>query len=648
MKAPTLVLNALTIALGFGLAHAVSAEALPPLLSPTAISPDPLADVLVVFGKGDSPAVSPDDTGTTIVPAATLGSDAIAALAAARSGRVLVSLSSRDLPLSSGDAVSLSRLYEGGIPVLLHMDDDSDEELARVSKLFGIAPATTGDVVVVRGADGTPQIYAAEGDATSLGDLLVAAAAKAPTPSATARRRIDPVGGGAAMPLAPTRRFSVNFVDDMGEVSGANIIEVVRSRTNSSDAKVVNIVSRVTVRTSENGVVDGGRTGKNLWGTYLPIEYRLSQKLTADGVQPRYLSHFPETDERTDYTRNETKTRGFSIGGSTGTELSASGKPDDVLAAKLPFNVALGYEYSQQSSLSSTFKDYAILAVPKAPDSVEWKALLNESLKGVLVKRGTASTPELSEEKMTPTMRAITLNTLSEWVLPGAYEGLATVTVSAGYELERTEWWWQRTQVERARTWATRDVPASFVVDMSDPHLTSEITVLIRSAVGTGACLQDDGDVVLAACNVMDRKQMWGLDASNRYVNRGTGRCLTADTTSRGVVTRPCGLTFEQQWEWRADRLHSFIDHAKYRLYVEGGRVHYYAAEGRFQDYPVNPYGSPLEPWTNYPSAPRPGIDQQPAPAGNRPIAIPDTWGTTFRPVDAEQRWHLEVIRQGL
>lgn len=646
MKAPTLVLNALTIALGFGLAHTVSAEAAPPSLSPMAISSEPQAEILVVFGKGDYPVASPDGTGAVVVPAASLSGAAVAALAAAPSGRVLVSLSSRDLPLSSGDATSLGRLYEGGIPVLLHMDDDGEEDMARVSKLFGIAPATTG-YVVVRGAEGGPQIYAAGGDATSLGNLLVAAAAQVQTPSATARRRID-ADGGDAKPQAPTRRFSVNFVDEMGEVSGVNIIEVVRSRTNSSDAKVVNIVSRVTVRTSDNGVVDGERTGKNLWGTYLPIEYRLSQKLTAEGVQPRYLSHFPETDERTDYTRNETKTRGFSIGGSVGTELSSSGKPDDVLAAKLPFNVSLGYEYAQQSSLSSTFKDYAILAVPKATDSVEWKALLNESLKGVLVTRGTATTPQLSEEKMTPTMRAITLNALSEWVLPGAYEGLATVIVSAGYNLERTEWWWQRTNVERARTWAARDVPASFVVDMSDPHLTSEITVLIRSAVGSGACLQDDGDVVLAACNVMDRKQMWGLDASSRYVNRGTGRCLTADTASRGVVTRPCGLTFEQQWEWRADRLHSFIDHAKYRLYVEGGRVHYYAAEGRFQDYPVNPYGSPLEPWTNYPSAPRPGIDQQPAPAGSRPIAIPDTWGTTFRSVDAEQRWHLEVIRQGL
>jgi len=648
VKASTLVLNALTIALGLGLTHAVPAAVAPPLLSRMAISPEPTAEILVVFGKSDYPAASPDGMGNVVLPAASLTGAVIAALAAAPSGKVLVSLSSRDLPLSSGDAASLGRLYEGGIPVLLHMDDDSDEGVARVSQLFGIAPATTGHVVV-RGAEGGPQIYTAEGDATSLRDLLVAAAGQVPTPSpsATARRRID-ADGGDAKPPAPTRRFSVNFVDEIGEVAGVNIIEVVRSRTNSSDAKLVNILSRVTVQTSDNGVVDGDRTGKNLWGTYLPIEYRLSQKLTAEGVQPRYLSHFPETDERTDYTRSETKTRGFSIGGSLGTELSSSGKPDDVLAAKLPFNVSLGYEYSQQSILSSTFKDYAILAVPKAPDSVEWKALLNGSLNGVLVSRGTATTPRLSEEKMTPTMRAITFNTLSEWVLPGAYEGLATVTVSAGYELERTEWWWQRTQVKSARTRVTRDVPASFVVDMSDPHLTSEITVLIRSAVGTGACLQDDGDVVLAACNVMDRKQMWGLDASNRYVNRGTGRCLTADTASRGVMTRPCGITFEQQWEWRADRLHSFIDHAKYRLYVEGGRVRYHAEEGRFQDYPVNPYGSPLEPWTNYPGAPRPGIDHQPAPAGNRPVAIPNAWGTTFRPVDAEQRWHLEVIRQGL
>jgi hypothetical protein len=328
--------------------------------------------------------------------------------------------------------------------------------------------------------------------------------------------------------------------------------------------------------------------------------------------------------------------------------LSASGKPDDKLAAKLPLNLSASYEHTWQSSLSMTFKDYSLLAAPIGRDSVAWRALIAPSLRGVLIDHAGAELPKLTEARMTPTMRTATFNTVSEWILPGAYEGLATVTVSAGYELQRSEWWWKRSTLESRSVRDNRDVPVSFVVDMSDPYLTADITVLLRSATGAGRCLRDDGDVVLAECDKTDRRQMWGLDPSSRYVNRASGRCLTADTLTRAVVTKECGIRFEQQWEWRADRLHSFIDHAQYRLYVEGDQVRYHAPEGRFQDYPVNPFGAPLEPWSNYPNAPRVGIDLQPAPAGSRPRPITPEWSTRFRPVSADQRWHIEVLRQGL
>jgi len=495
--------------------------------------------------------------------------------------------------------------------------------------------------------------FTGAGSAATAADLLSAMVKSLPPP--VPGTSIGGLGRGAFIqqaeggdkPLPPSRRFSVNFVDDQGEVSGVSVIDVVRSRTNSADAKAMMITSNATVKTNRNGVVEGA-PGRNLWGAYLPFEYRLSHAVEAEGVQPSYRGHFPETDARTEYNETEKRSRGFSIGGSTGAELSATGKPDDVLAAKLPLNLSLGYQYDWEKSVSRTFKDYSLLAAPIGQNAVAWRALIAPSLRGVLVTRVGAGLPQLSESKMTPMMRTATLNAVSEWILPGAYEGPVEVTVSAGYELQRSEWWWERTTLRDRSVRDNRDVPASFVIDMSDPYLTADITVLLRSATGTGACLRDDGNVVLTTCDKTDRRQMWGLDPSSRYVNRASGRCLTADSQTRAVVTQPCRISFEQQWQWRADRLHSFIDQSQYRLYVEGEQVRFHAAPGRFQDYPVNPHGAPLEPWTNYPNAPRAGIDHQPAPFGMVPRPITPEWESKFRPVSADQRWHVEVLRQGL
>lgn len=646
MRIPTLAIRSLTLAIGICLAPAAFSQAAPPLLSATASSDDLAQVTLVTFGAGTA-------AGGSTIAAATLSTDDIARLAAEPAGTVLAVVSSDVLPLADAEAATLSKVYESGVPFLLRMDSFDPDDLKRVSSIFGIAP-TAGDVILSRDRDGLPQVFSGAGSAATTADLLSAMVTSLPVaPSvgivglATNRSTVGRQADDGDKPLPPARRFGVNFVDDQGEVAGISVIDVVRSRTNSADAKALMITSSATVKTNRNGVVEG-RPGQNLWGAYLPFEYRLSHTVEADGVQPSFRGHFPETDARTEYNETETRTRGFSIGGSTGSELSSSGKADDVLAAKLPLNLSLSYQHTWQTSVSRTFKDYSLLAAPIGQNSVAWRALIAPSLRGVLITRQGAALPELTESRMTPMMRTATLNTVSEWILPGAYEGLATVTVSAGYELQRSEWWWERTQLRNRSVRDNRDVPASFVIDMSDPFLTADITVLLRSATGTGACLRDDGNVVLVTCDKTDRRQMWGFDPSSRYVNRDSGRCLTADSLTRAVVTRPCRISFEQQWQWRADRLHSFIDQAQYRLYVEGGQVRFHAAPGRFQDYPVNPHGAPLEPWTNYPASPRVGVDHQPAPFGTIPRPIAPEWADQFRPVSTDQRWHVEVLRQSL
>lgn len=657
MRIPTLAVRSLTLAISLGLAFSSSASDTTPAPIDIAIGPHgPAAaspTTLITFGKPGLPSPSTED-GVVHVPASSLEATDVDRLARVPPGSVLAVVASSELPLSATTARTLKQLFDHGVPFLLTMDRRDKDDFAHVTSLFGIAP-TTGDALLRRDEYGGVTVFSSKaGGVTAPSMLLSAMLSGSTSPGLMDTGALSRPDAGTPpaenAELLPARHFNLNFVDGQGEVSGVTGIDVVRSYTRSRNVNMVVLTSKATVTSAQNGILDGGSTRKNLWAAYLPFEYRLRHTVTADGVAPVYIDHFPETDGRTEYTQTDTETRGFTIGGSTGSELSATGKPDDVLAAKVPFNASFGYQHTWTSSLSMTFMDYSLLAVPQGNRSVEWKAMIAPRLKNVLVKRWGAGMPQLSEERMTPMMRTTTFNAMSEWSLDGRYNGLATVSISAGYTLDKKEWWWDRSSIRHRNVAAQLDVTTDFVLDMSDPYITPEITVLIRSAVGSGSCLRDNnGDVHLVPCNSADRRQMWGLNAASQYVNRGSQQCLATRPATRSVVTVPCSdALYEKQWQWRADRLHSLSNHGDYRLYVEGGRVHYFAAKGRFQDYPVNPYGAALEPWTNYPNSPRPGIDYQPAPAGGRPLPIGDDWASTFRPVSDDQRWRIEVLRQGL
>jgi hypothetical protein len=656
MKIPPFSLNPLNLAVAAALAMSFSAIPSRSMAMPLDIAAGTAADALaavVTFGGGPRPVSG--EGAPSVAPAipAVLPTD-IDSLDAEASTHVLAMVDATSLPLPSAEAATLSRMYENGAPVLVHMDAGEPDDLARVSALFGIAPRT-GDVII-RKDRGTIQVFASSPDNVAGTPALLhafgsttysrppegaqSAAAQHASPAAA-----DDSNGKGSL---PARHFDVNIVDAEGEVSGVTGIDIVRSRTVSDDFKMVTVTSKATVKTRNNGVSDGSKTGKNEWTADLPLEYRLGHAVTAGDAQVTYLDHFPLTDGSTEFTQTDTRSRKFSIGGNTGSEVSHSGKADDKLAAKLPFTVSAGYEYSWQSSLSTTFKDYSLQAVPSGSSAVNWKALISPKLEHVLVKRWGADMPELNEERMTPMMRAITFEAMSYWKVPGDYRGTANVTVTAGYDLDRKKWWWNRATVAHKRERVPRDVMMDFVVDLTDPYLSAEITVLIRSATDQGECLRDNHGVVdLAVCRATDRSLMWGLDAASRYVNRGTGRCLTAQMATGSAVTESCeNITYAKQWQWRADRLHSMIDHTRYRLYVAGGQVHL-AAKGRFPDFPVNFSSPALDPWTNYPDAPREGIDQVVGRAGTRPIVVgPEYAGLPA--VSDDQRWHIEVLRQGL
>jgi hypothetical protein len=639
MRIPTLARRSLTLAL-------TAALVAPSLAATTPLTGAPRA--IVAFG--DSTLAGSDQPGAIVASAPVLSPAGIDNLDRETANHLLATIDASSLPLSADQAMRLTALLEKGTPVLLHMDVVTPESMDLVSKFFGIAPAE-GDVILRKERRTTTVFAPSQEDAGDTADLLSALAgselSKLATPSTPSSGSGGTMDNGPA-PLLPARRFDVNLVDSQGEISGTAAIEVVRSRSNSTDNKMVTITSKTTAKPKLTGIIDGSKTNGNLWSAKLAHEYRTTHTLTA-GAQVTYLDYFPLTDGRTDFTQTDTENRGFNIGGSTGSEISQTGKPDDLLAAKLPFNLSFGYEHKWQSSLSTTFKDYSMEAVPKGQDSVQWTAFIAPSLRNILVKHWGSGLPTLVDDKLTPMMRSATLPAMSYWKVPGAFEGSATVSLSGGYTLESQEWWYVRSSLKYEKKNVRRDASKTFTIDMSDPYVSAEITVLIRSATGSGACLRDKGGLVdTAACQASDRSQMWGLDAASRYVNRQSGRCLSVQPATQSVVTVACdNITYEKQWQWRADRLHSMIDHGRYRLYVEGGVVHYAAADGRFADFPVNPFGAPLEPWTNYPSAPRVGVDYIPAPLGSKLEPVPSGYAQ-FPAVSDDQRWHIQVLRTGL
>lgn len=619
----------------------------------SAIATDALT-AIVAFGEHSDP-LSHDAKRSSASAIPVVRPADVDRLAPEASRHFLAMVDASSLPLAADQAATLSRLFDQGSPVLVHMNARTPEDLAHVSELFGIAP-TSGDMIVRNDGDAI-EVFAASSesgaDTSALIHALVESVEPAPSAdvplanlqSALAVEADDPGSAG----VDPGLHIDVNLVDTLGEIAGVTRVDLVRSRTLSSDFKLITLISNLTVNPTNKGVSDGSKTGKNAWTADLPLEYRFRHTLTAEDTDVTYLAHFPETDGRTEFTQTDTEIRGFTIGGSTGSEISHTGKADDNLAAKVPLNLSFGYEHTWQSNLTMTFKDYSVHATPGVPGTVAWKVLIAPKLDNVLVKRWGADLPVLSEDKMTPMMRDINFKALSHWKVPGSYAGLAYVTVSAGYDLDRKKWWWNRTQVNHSRERVPRDVAKEFVFDLSNPFLSPEKTVLIRSATGSGSCLRDHFGVVdLVACVARDRSQMWGFDAASRYVNRGSGRCLAAQPATNSVVTESCeNITYEKQWQWRADRLHSLIDHGRYRLYVEGGQVRYATPEARFPDFPVNPYASALEPWTNYPSAPRAGIDHIMGPAGSRTLDVgPEYAG--FPRVSDDQRWRIEVVRPGL
>ncbi|WP_248747461.1 ricin-type beta-trefoil lectin domain protein [Pseudomonas sp. MWU12-2037] len=561
----------------------------------------------------------------------------------------------------------VGQLFAEQIPVLLKMDGDNAELKGQVAALFGIAGSSRYTLfyrknnaqVEVQGFDDLntqEQIAALEEQVLKWQSGQDGhTATEAEEGVATLQGSAEHLPAGAPVQVSssdftavPSLTFNLSQTGRRGEVSTLANIEIIRSALRAQDKKFIIIKGNpTTIKSERNGILTPIPGVRNLWASYLPQTYRVSHVVEAAGAGPGLVRFAPPSDGRTEFSYNETQTRGFTIGGSVGAEFGPGATDKATYVAKSPFSLGASYEHTNSKTLATSFKDYSLLASSNNRGA-HWVAPIAPRLRSALIDRVTANGPILTESRMTPMMRQASLETYSVWELPGSYSGNAKVIVGAGYDLQLDEWWRDRTQIKKRSELVNYAHNSEFVLDLSSPYLTREMSVLIRSQDGAGRCLVESGSTVtLAACNAQQKSHLWGLDSESRYVNRGSGKCLALQERSGALSTETCRIDNRQQWEWRADRIHSLYN-LDWRLFVQGTRPSA-KPDGSmaFDDVPVNAFNRFNIPWASYPGAPSAG-DVMPNENGVSPQVSPD-WVSTYRnPIDARQRWRIEILRDGL
>lgn len=658
MKSPPHTRRALAVALG----ALLLGSAVPAVIAAPGADPLPVK-ALLTFGDPSHIEHAGDllsgSKGGSIVPGGSLRADPLHRHALP-SARAVAIVAARDIASLGDSRATLMKLFQTGVPVFVCADD---EHRADVAGLFGMSPEA-GDVMFVRQANGEVAVLgSARGEShwTPRWSQKMAASVAGLRDKGASGNGADDGNGihsendAESSAGEPIYTFHDGLVETgTDEVTGRATIQVSRSASRNGDDKEISVRAWSTITPNGAGLVYEDFVGffgipvPTRFTATLPWAYRTSHKVLAENVKPQLVHSLPVSNASTkvDYEKVERRTR--TVGGGVGATVSASGKPNAALAAKLRFNLSYSHTSEKVETIRYSFEDYSLFARPvDGGTRMLWEAPIAPHLKDALIADKKKKT-FTDGTNMTPMMFSGSLDTWSVWKLPGEYEGKVTVEVDAGYD--RNERLRSTAKPRASYFEETRAVSAGkrYVLDLSHPFLTREITVLIRSAAGDGGCLmQAEGKVALSSCDPSNRSQMWGLDSEGRYVNRSTKQCLTADTEDALLRMSSCTLANSQRWEWRADRLHSGYDDGRHRLYVELGKVRFHVPPGRFEDVPVNPHNAVLSPWSGYPRAPLAG-ELIPAPYGVNAGSVPSSWASTYRSIGPEQRWDVVVLRAGL
>lgn len=439
-------------------------------------------------------------------------------------------------------------------------------------------------------------------------------------------------------------------------------IVVLRDTTPSRDEKVIVVMAEVDHAPAENGAymrydsdpVDSGQT------LAIPDAYQVTTQLGLHGPgapSPVPVEFAPSSDGATERTISEKVAVTSASGGSTAFSVgSALLKAGELVNGKLPVNLNESDSRTEEFSVTMTLKDYfteAALRQQGDAHAATWAFRLARDIAsnvwyfydGSISKNWSMN----SERRMTPMMRRAALSVSSVWRVPASYEGPVDIVTRADivnrvYALreERTE----TTTDPSGMALTTR-------VDLGSPYLSRQPVVRLQSRDGTGHCLvqpaADDDAVRLAPCRggEADAAEQWTFELDKTWRNRASGHCLTADPATGNVVAQPCeGPALTQQWEWRADRLHTlYIEGGSWRLHVRNdGTPNAIFNPAIHQNIPSNVYHPLLRPWSSYPLAPTPG-DVIPNLNSISP-PVPESY-LSFGAVSTAERWQPVLVRTG-
>lgn len=509
-------------------------------------------------------------------------------------------------------------------------------------------------------------------------------------PSRRARRAI-PAPSPATADSVPMRKWSASSIGANGSRM-AFTATVIRDASARHDTKVVTVRSDAEVIPYNNGLKTLTPTFVDFFvpvkitpnallipGTY--AQYTLLRWAEVDDPKVGLASHHPETDGTTDRVISDKHSTKTSLGISVSPDVSQGLADKKVsVTGKLPVSFSFGREYIDEQTVQMTLKDYGVAFREKRGAgyaAATWEFSLANDIAGN--RSYFNDSYLLGDARLTPMMRRANLQTIATWRVRGDYEGKLYVDSLAAV---RNRWYRRENinlytvnshasvtelddcdaRVAYGETSAcklvgfstTGSVPefiansaqplASVEMDLSSPYLTRTPTVLLQSLKHPDRCLTHWGTTAtLVACDRSpdERSLQWTFDEFGRYVNRASGACLQVSPASGRVVVQPCNQSLQQQWEWRADRIHSRFEGGTRQLRApeEAGFFNGLTADyrpGIDPILPINPTNALLPPWTTYPLKAHkgdyiPGFNFTAAP-------LPDSY-LGFDDVDDAVRW---------
>lgn len=527
-------------------------------------------------------------------------------------------------------------LYEAGFPVAVFRGDDPSD-VAVTAHAFGAAMRAKV-AIYFRGSDGKIDVVGAGGDdevltPADMADRVATAVRVVAQNIDEVARNSRTVASTAAAssdaPLVPRIDMTFTLYGRAGS-SIRSDITVLRDSTVSRDLK--RVISRATYQANpvDNGLYMDNRA------LIIPDYYRLTQGIArSDGALTDTADIYPASTGSTDITFSENKQSNTNYGFNISPEIERSlieQVPN--AAAKAVFGFNFGKSYLDEKSIQFTIKDYYVATSSQVADQrfsqTTWDLRLEDNIRNNVKYFGS----DRPLNNITPMMHQAAAQTYAVWSLPGSFEGLATVRSQFTIQ--------NRVFNPYANEGRLTDVdPSSMVlyteIDAASPYLTRETTVLIRSSVGAGSCLQTKFGTPVVSLGVCDaspalRSKQWTFDEQGRYRNRDTNQCLQSDGgASGGLRTSPCSLDQQQRFRWVADRIHNLFnnDDTGFRLVAgTGGAVNILSGK---QALPPNINHALLVPWSSYPGAAESG-DTVPGFLNATPIPPPGSVGTRQSP----------------